>query len=544
LSSAASSGNAIHTTRKRLIGVQRELKAAGKPFRAFEVLNLGRYERQREVIDRTIKFKNLNCLKIYEIADVSGTNVRNAPEIQEILRLVENRNVSGVVVADLDRLLRPDRFEDFSLLQVFQDSGAILYCGSTELDLSTKDGFLTGGIRASIAGFELRLIKERMLGAKEEKRRQGKCPSAAHTLPLGVAYDRKAGKFHYAPEVAKVAEAFRLVDEVGITNYCELSRRTGIHHRTLHNLLRNPIYIGIRRYDKKCGKEKYTGVNGRQSGRKKVLRSATEVIEVRVIERPAVDPSRFQRVQDIIGGIRNGWHRLRQDDKTINLAVGIAYCGYCGDRLYCSSGKRKGHKRQGYYFCKRNHYLFREKLGGCQMRPIPQPVLDETLRKFTAERLGDPEVVKAIARHHFQSKNANSIFTSQPGPADLVEQLNKKLTRWSEAYDKGAIDLDEFSKRIADIQRQIEVVKAMKPIPAFDGDEAAWNEVLRLLVLGARAFARLKDRKLQRQTVVQLLARVTFKDEKLTSFQLNRQFLANCRQTGMPSDTDSSPPRA
>lgn len=36
----------IHTTRKRLIQVQRELKAAGQPFRAFEVLNLGRYERQ------------------------------------------------------------------------------------------------------------------------------------------------------------------------------------------------------------------------------------------------------------------------------------------------------------------------------------------------------------------------------------------------------------------------------------------------------------------------------------------------------------------
>ena len=36
----------IHTTRKRLIQVQRELKASGKPFHAFEVLNLGRYERQ------------------------------------------------------------------------------------------------------------------------------------------------------------------------------------------------------------------------------------------------------------------------------------------------------------------------------------------------------------------------------------------------------------------------------------------------------------------------------------------------------------------
>jgi len=37
---------AIHTTRKRMIGVQRELKKAGKPYRAFEVLNLGKYERQ------------------------------------------------------------------------------------------------------------------------------------------------------------------------------------------------------------------------------------------------------------------------------------------------------------------------------------------------------------------------------------------------------------------------------------------------------------------------------------------------------------------
>jgi DNA modification methylase len=37
---------AIHTTRKRLLEVQRDLKKAGKPYRAFEVLNLGKYERQ------------------------------------------------------------------------------------------------------------------------------------------------------------------------------------------------------------------------------------------------------------------------------------------------------------------------------------------------------------------------------------------------------------------------------------------------------------------------------------------------------------------
>jgi DNA modification methylase len=40
---------AIHTTRKRLIGVQRHLKSEGKDYRAFEILNLGKYERQHYI---------------------------------------------------------------------------------------------------------------------------------------------------------------------------------------------------------------------------------------------------------------------------------------------------------------------------------------------------------------------------------------------------------------------------------------------------------------------------------------------------------------
>lgn len=39
----------IHTTRKRMIGVQRQLKKDGRDYRAFEILNLGKYERQHFV---------------------------------------------------------------------------------------------------------------------------------------------------------------------------------------------------------------------------------------------------------------------------------------------------------------------------------------------------------------------------------------------------------------------------------------------------------------------------------------------------------------
>jgi len=44
---------AVHTTRKRMIGVQREMKKDGNDFRAFEVLNLGKYERQFFMDDLT-----------------------------------------------------------------------------------------------------------------------------------------------------------------------------------------------------------------------------------------------------------------------------------------------------------------------------------------------------------------------------------------------------------------------------------------------------------------------------------------------------------
>ncbi|MFC1873887.1 site-specific DNA-methyltransferase [Chloroflexota bacterium] len=40
---------AIHTTRKRMIQLQRQLKTEGKDYRAFEILNLGKYERQHYI---------------------------------------------------------------------------------------------------------------------------------------------------------------------------------------------------------------------------------------------------------------------------------------------------------------------------------------------------------------------------------------------------------------------------------------------------------------------------------------------------------------
>lgn len=56
---------AIHISRKRLIQVQREMKKEGKNFRAFEILNLGKYEREHYV-NVDVDFREQERQKILE----------------------------------------------------------------------------------------------------------------------------------------------------------------------------------------------------------------------------------------------------------------------------------------------------------------------------------------------------------------------------------------------------------------------------------------------------------------------------------------------
>ncbi|MES2467606.1 MAG: recombinase family protein [Verrucomicrobiota bacterium] len=164
--------------------------------------------RQYSVINKTVERKGLNLIKIFEVVDVSGTEVLRCPAVLELLHLVETRQVQGICVADLDRLFRPDKPSDYAILGVFQTTGAIIFCGDSELDLSTKNGMLFGQIRSAISGFELSIMKERQEGGKNEKRIRGKCPTPRITMPKGTEFDRVLDKWVYTPEFLSSANSF------------------------------------------------------------------------------------------------------------------------------------------------------------------------------------------------------------------------------------------------------------------------------------------------------------------------------------------------
>jgi DNA invertase Pin-like site-specific DNA recombinase len=126
--------------------------------------------------------------------------VLRAPEMQELLRLIESPEIHGVVVKEFSRVMRPDNFRDYVLFAAFQDTGTILYLPDGPLDLNSRTGKLVAGLRAIIAGNELSEIRERIWTAKEEKRRRGELAQSHVVLPFGVGYEYGRGFYYKMPE--------------------------------------------------------------------------------------------------------------------------------------------------------------------------------------------------------------------------------------------------------------------------------------------------------------------------------------------------------
>jgi DNA invertase Pin-like site-specific DNA recombinase len=495
-------------------------------------------DRQREAIARTAITQNLEVIRTLTLIDVSGANVLLNPEYVAMLQDVENKAVDGVVVSDLDRLVRAtELITAAAITGVFQTAKSKIYCEGSVHDYATDDGIFLSQMQTLMGGNNLRKIKKQMQDGKEAVRKRGGCPSSEITLPRGVTYDRKTEIWSYDDkEVAAVQEAFRLMDEEGMTNISNIAKTVGIQNRTLHNLLRNSMYTGWRVYDKKRGDEKYYKPDGKQADRKKVCRD--EAIRVKVIDEPAVTQERFDRVQAILDNTGTKW-RSERVTVEINLGTGIAVCGHCGRRLYASSGKRKdGKVRSGYYYCATNNYL--NEGPKCPQFNIPKPVLDEALIKFAAEHLASEEVIGKLA----EKLHAPTEASTRPALEKKLSDIDRRLKRTREAYEDGVDELAVYKSRKAELENEAGTLTRLIQSEIERNrirDQA--DDSLHLLVTACIGFSRLTNKAEQRDALRALFAKVAFHNEAIVGCEILIPGIRPVCSTeiGIRTDKDSSP---
>lgn len=395
-------------------------------------------ESQHTINQRTASQYGLTIVKTVQMAGVSGTAVLLAPEMQEMIRLMADPEIHGVVAREFSRLMRPENFSDFALLQVFVDASCLLYLPDGPIDFSSNDGRLVGTLKASIAGNVRREMLKAAWESREEKRRKGELAQSRIVLPFGV--DNKGTDWWYTPDSVKVKEAFRLVLS-GETSYFEIGKRLNMIPQSLRYILRNPIYTGWRVIDKKrdtTAAGKYATKDGRQGDRRKIARKPEEVIRVQVIDKPLVSQADFDLVQRILSAKKSFHWRTAPGYEQRFVYNGFLTCT-CQDRVYSK------HWRKDYYICK----------GKCGAKAMRRDTLDPYLDGMFAKQLSSETFMRKITRTKKQPQSNTQNLQRQ------LESLTAKRERVLDTYFDGVITGAERDQKIADIERERQVFSDM-----------------------------------------------------------------------------------
>ena len=338
-----------------------------------------------------------------------------APEITHLIQLMQSPDIDGVVAREFSRLIRPENYADYALLQVFVDTKTVLYLPDGPIDFSNKSGRLIGTIRAAMAGMERTEILERIWTAKEEKRRRGELAQSSIVLPFGVGYDSRG--FFYKPEAERVREAIRQF-LAGNHSYQQLAKIVGVTPRGLAIILRNPIWTGWRVITMKRDTSpagKYAKEGGRQADRRKIARDADDIIRRRVIDEPLISEAEFLEVQRIMD-LKQAKHWRSQPDIEHRFTYnGFLICSKCGEIIHTALARRD------YYACKgrRNDHV-------CQTGYMGRERLESVLDELFSEKLTDSGFVTNCV------SEAMSLFSKSESAVKiqrLTSEINSLRTR-------------------------------------------------------------------------------------------------------------------
>jgi len=469
---------------------------------------------QRTVNRRTCAQYGLEIVKSFEISDVSGASVLLAPAMQQLLALMQSPDIHGVVAREFSRLMRPDNFADYALLQAFVDSKTVLYLPEGPLDLTSKTGRLLGTIRAAIAGMERTEILERVWTAKEEKRRRGELAQGKIVLPWGVGYEQGRG-FFYKSEAEKVREIFRQFLS-GNQSYSQLARLIGVTPRGVHVIMRNPIWTGWRIIDQKrdtSAAGRYVSINGRQADRRKIGRAADEIIRLKVIDQPLVSETDFLTVQKVMDLKEKKHWRSRTDYEHRFTYNGFLTCSECGETIHTALARRD------YYACKGRRIDH-----ACNTRYMRREKLEAILDGLFSHCLSTPEFLEGcIDELKRRSENDDSVNRVQRLTSEIASSSQKR-DRVIDSFLDGVLSREERDQRLATIDRDIQIAHGMlmQERPSSPLDIGVLTEVLAPLTEWD-----FWDREQKRSLLAALVPDVRVADYKVESLGLNPTIFSN-----------------
>jgi DNA invertase Pin-like site-specific DNA recombinase len=406
-------------------------------------------QRQRVENERVVQSYGLNVVRTIEVEAVSGRSVRTDPRFAEVFRDLSKGGIDGVVINAIDRLVRPDYYEDFVVFDHFRRNNKRIWSAKEGMvDPGSDAGFIMSLFSGAQAGMEWRELRRRTSGAKMNLRAIGcQAEGGQRSRPTGIGYEairdpktkrQIGGRWFHTEDIHKIRRMFDLL----LAGYSErrIGAEVGIKGSgKIHRLLRNPIWIGIRR-----------GKHG----------------DVEVDIPHLLTRAEWDQAQEALSNRNKIYTHKQSKRKPRHLLSGLGVCR-CGNLLQCRAGSpRKSGKLFDYYACRGHFPSSRHPLSKppkkCSLPYINREAADSTVEMLIQRELLDKSILLPLiqaALKRFRKRDHNR----DAGAQQQLQRLQDKKKRLQDDYYEGRLVKQDYTQRFEALDKEIREAQSRLP---------------------------------------------------------------------------------
>ena len=394
--------------------------------------------RHEKLLTDYCKRNNLIIRKIYREV-VSGENIENRPQCQQLLEDVANGLYDGVVVVEIERLSRGNPIDQFEILETFKGAKAKIYTLQKVYDFSTENDideeYFEFGLFMSRR--EYKTIKKRLMRGKKQAQQEGYFIGSY--LPFG--YDKKRidkGNVLIPNEKAEIVKLIfnkYVYEDYNISNIHEYLFKNKIKSSTgnenwstssILKILKNKTYLGYIATNTKPNRDKAIWVKGRHEA--------------------IIDADTFEKAQI----------KIKENDPKITRALtiqnplaGLVYCPKCGHIMSRSVKHRNRPNEKELLSCRTRHCTN----SGTYLEIVEEAIINELKKELAG--------FNYFIENYGVEAEKNKI-TKQKELELINKEILKKETminRCCELLEQGVYTIDKYNQRVNILENDLVTLK-------------------------------------------------------------------------------------
>lgn len=373
-------------------------------------------------------------VKVYRDEGRSAKDLKR-DQLQRMLTDLKVGLFEVVLVYRLDRLTR-SVLDLYELLKIF-DQHDVKFKSATEVyDTTTAIGRLFITLVAALAQWERENLAERVKFGMLKKASLGEWMGGI--IPYGYAFDGESFRV-IKNEADIIKKIFKMGKTKGMEKIASILTKEGYRTKkgfnwsgfAVHYILRNPVYIGIFRYNDGSGKT-YQSLEEQRTFK-------SDLID------PIVTEEEFWDMQKILD------NRKQQYGKSLTgkyYFTSVLRCGKCGAYM---TGTAYKYKEKNGEITKTKYYRCSNKVRtkGCTMPQIQERRLAEELIR----------VFDDLTKSWFSKPQAKQIVDldeSAKAAAKKLDKIRKAIDKYKLMFINDLIDIEELNNQLSVLKTQEE----------------------------------------------------------------------------------------